>query len=77
VYGALHAFSRNANGTVVSAPNVSPIRFECLPGSSLPKTLRALGYAPRKIGTIERLISGEGNKVAPTIREIYEIDLPV
>jgi len=52
VYGALHAFSRNANGTVVSAPNVSPIRFECLPGSSLPKTLRGLGYAPRKIGTM-------------------------
>jgi hypothetical protein len=62
-------------GNVVSVPNAWPIRFECSHGSSLPKTLRDMGYVPRTVGTIERLMPTPGDQISAVNLEIYELDL--
>jgi hypothetical protein len=92
VWSSLTAFIRNRHGMVTSPPDVSPLRFEITPGSSLAEELRRLGYKVLGAGTTERLtpftetISEHGrpkdqkvtrNHVGFAQVEIYDLDLPV
>jgi hypothetical protein len=87
---ALFAFIRNRHGFVVSQPNLSPMRFEVTPPSSLPDELTRLGYTVRHIGATERLLpASEGlsehsrkkkitrDQVGITQVECFELDMPV
>jgi hypothetical protein len=52
------------------------VRFECLPGVGVPEVLRGVGYKPRLVGTVERLLPGEGDQMIPTVVEVFEVELP-
>ncbi len=71
LWNALRAFLEQQGAWVVSVPGFSPLRFEILPGSSLPAKLTELGYAPRHAGTTRRATS---NGFKPT--DVLEIRLP-
>jgi hypothetical protein len=78
LWEALNDFVCQNGGWIVSPPHSSQIRFECSPGSALPKSLRELGHVPRKGGTVERLMPVAAGDQVGTVRvEIYEIDLPI
>lgn len=67
-----------------------PVRFECLPGSGLPQTLRDMGLEVQSLGTGERLLPvaeimrqhgrterTTREQVAPATVEEYGLNLPM
>jgi hypothetical protein len=85
----LRDYIHQSGGWITSEPHTDPIRFECLPASSLPELLRGRGYDVVGAGSGERLLPSTqvirqaGNvtaltvqNVVPTVVEVYQFQLP-
>lgn len=55
-FEALNNWIRARDGWLVSVPGDPDMRFEALPGSTLPDQLRAAGYEVTEIGTAQRIL---------------------
>jgi hypothetical protein len=77
LWGQLLSVVKNHNGNVVSVPNAFPMRIEVKPVSTgLLNMLDSLGYPPKFVGIVERLMpTGDSNQVGGIDVEIYEINL--
>jgi hypothetical protein len=57
-HAALVQFITKRKGYVTSIPGEPELRFEALPGSTLPDELTELGYAVTEIGEGQRILPG-------------------
>ncbi|MBR1298543.1 hypothetical protein [Bradyrhizobium sp. AUGA SZCCT0042] len=55
-FEALNAYVTERAGWMTSIPGDPDMRFESLPGSTLPDELRAAGYEVTEIGTTQRIL---------------------
>lgn len=91
VWSAVHAFIRNRGGTVTSLPDLSPMVFQCSPGSKLPSEFERKHFPIRPLGEVETLgpitemVSEYGKPASQKVARdhvgvtrmlAYEIDLP-
>jgi hypothetical protein len=56
LHAALEKFIRTSGGWLTSSPSTKPVRFETLPGSSLPTKLSELGWSVRYMGVSTRIL---------------------
>jgi len=57
LFEALNHWIRARNGWLVNVPGDPDMRFEALPGSTLPDQLRASGYAVTETGHTQRILA--------------------
>src|SRR5689334_21332239 len=57
LHAGLNRFINDRGGWLVSIAGDPVMRFEALPGSSLPETLSDLGYTVLEAGTTQRVLS--------------------
>jgi len=77
-FAALLAFVGKRNGWLTSVAGAVEVEMQCLPGSTLPDELRALGYDLREDGEgerilphgiVERFARGPGGELVPITAE--------
>jgi hypothetical protein len=56
VWTQINEIVSDNGGSVVSVPNVDPLRFECVLDSDLPEVLRLCGFTTMPAGTNTRLM---------------------
>jgi len=82
----LNEFIRLAGGFIVSQPDISPIRFECQPDSTLPTLLREAGHRLLEMGSHQRLVPSvlyeqrgrhriATTSVSPGIVSVWQLEL--